>query len=490
MDYNRTPNGAVQSTVQTEGVEVIFQASNIRNERTGVHATISIGFRESGRGAVPLDEDTYNVGRREERERLVNGIYKRNALKAILESSNYDSARMSMDLMLFQRGLWQYEIGSQEAERRGGVTQRSFKPFVINPFVVDGGGTIIFAPPGRGKSWLGMMMCVTVDAGVDFFWPVQQGPALFVNLERSAESVDVRLGDINEALGLPRERPLLRLDRRGRSLPDVIDGIQRTVDKEGVKFVLVDSLSRMGYGNLIDNDPANKAMDALNSLSPASWAVLAHTPRGDESHTFGSQMFDAAADVTVQLMTDDKSKDDTLGIGLRVDKANDIRKGRGILQIALEFDDYGLKHIRKARDFEFLEISSQRKVSTAEQVNDFLRQSGKADAATIADELGIDRSTVAGILRNQEYYVNVGKEGRKTLYGLRDSLHNELLDDKSSNSSPTVQTISNTHNNNEVVVLEGTQSTFNTPDELLGIHETIGANSSTVRYVNDDEEIF
>ena len=85
---------------------------------------------------------------------------------------------------------------------------------------------------------------------------------------------------------------------------------------------MVDSLSRMGYGNLIDNDPANKAMDALNGLSPAAWAVLAHTPRGDETHTFGSQMFDAAADVTVQLMTDDKTKDDSLGIGLRVDKAN------------------------------------------------------------------------------------------------------------------------------------------------------------------------
>ena len=201
MDYNRTQSGAIQSIVETESLDIIYQASNVRNERTGVHATVSVGFREHGRGAIPLDEDTYNVGRREDRERLVNAIYKKDAIKEILLANGYEHARMSMDLMLFQRGLYSFEIGSQEAERRGGSNERLQKSFVIDPFVVEGGGTIIFAPPGRGKSWLGMLFCVTVDAGINSFWPVTQGPALFVNLERSADSVDVRLGDINQALG-------------------------------------------------------------------------------------------------------------------------------------------------------------------------------------------------------------------------------------------------------------------------------------------------
>ena len=461
MDYHRTQSGAIQSIVETESLDIIYQASNVRNERTGVHATVSVGFREHGRGAIPLDEDTYNVGRREDRERLVNAIYKKDAIKEILLANGYEHARMSMDLMLFQRGLYSFEIGSQEAERRGGSNERLQKSFVIDPFVVEGGGTIIFAPPGRGKSWLGMLFCVTVDAGINSFWPVTQGPALFVNLERSADSVDVRLGDINQALGLPRSRPLLRLDRRGRSLPDVIDGIQRTVEKEGVKFVLVDSLSRMGYGNLIDNDPANKAMDALNSLSPAAWAVLAHTPRGDESHTFGSQMFDAAADVTVQLMTDDKTKDNMLGIGLRVDKANDISKQRGITQIAIEFDNYGLKFVRQARGNEFVEISSQRKDSTAQQVMNLVRTLGKADAGSIAESIGVDRSTVSSILQNPEYFKAVGKDGRKVVYSIRDSV-NELLGITYPNTSFDDETISNTHNNNEVVVLEGQQELLKT----------------------------
>ena len=428
----------------------MYQASNIRNERTGVHATISIGMRIAGRGAIPFEEDTYNIGRRDERERLVNSVYKKGALSALLTEANYDSSTMSMDLMLFQRGLWEFEIGVQEANRRGGTTNRLKKRFVIDPYVVEGGGTIIFAPPGRGKSWLGMLFCVTVDAGIDKFWNVTQAPAMFVNLERSAESVDVRLGDINQSLGLPRERPLLRLDRRGRSLDDVVDGIQRTVKREGVGLVLVDSLSRMGYGNLIDNDPANKAMDALNGLSPCAWAVLAHTPRGDETHTFGSQMFDAAADVTVQLMTDDKSKDECLGLGLRIDKANDIKRSSKVLQVALEFDSFGLSLIRKAKDGEFIEISTQKKLSAAEQVATLLRQIGKADAATIADELGINRSTVSTILRSDSYTV-VGKDGRKVLYGVLDTKHNEVLEPNISNTSPTLPDISNHSHNNEVV---------------------------------------
>lgn len=416
MDYTRTVTGAIQSNITLTGITIIYQASNIRRERTGIHATISIGLRQDGHQAMPLDGDTYNVDRREERERLVNSIYKKAAFKTLLDAGEYDPTRMGLDLMLFQRGLWAYEVGTQEGESRSGSLQRIQKPFIIKPYVAEGSGTILFAPPGRGKSWAGMIWAVCVDAGIDTLWPVEQGPAFLVNLERSAESVDVRLGDVNEALGLQRERPILRLDRRGRTLPDIIDGIQRTIKKEGVSMVIVDSLSRAGFGNMNDNDPANKAMDALNSLSPAAWVVLAHTPRGDESHTFGSQMFDAAADVTVQLITDDKSKQDTMGLGFRVEKANDIPKNGVIQQIALDFDWMGLKSIRPAGRFEFPEIGAQRKVSTAEQINEFIQNVGASDATTIADGLGIDRSTVSRTLQSGPY--TPSREGKRVVYSV------------------------------------------------------------------------
>jgi hypothetical protein len=149
-------------------------------------------------------------------------------------------------------------------------------------------------------------------------------------------------------------------------------------------------------------------------------------------------------------MTDDKSRDDALGIGMRVDKANDIKKGRGITQIALEFDDFGLKAIRKAGDFEFLEIAAQKKTSATEQVADFLAQFGKSDAGTIAEELGIDRTTVAKILTNGKY-VSLGKEGRKVMYGLSDTRHNEVWEKEDIHSSEVRKSTPNHPYNNEVV---------------------------------------
>jgi hypothetical protein len=397
-DYQRLPDGVIAAE-NIGDWKVLFKAADIRRERTGIHATITIGVQQAGSEPVPLEEETYNVARRDERESLVRAIYKKDPLKAILLSVGYDDTRMGMDLMQFQRGLWRFETNAHAAERRGGATTRATRRFIIEPYVLADAGTILFAPPGRGKSWVGMLHAVCVDAGLGWFWPVTQVPTLFVNLERSAESVDV-----------------LRIDRRGRSMNDVLEGIQTTIEKEGVQFVVVDSLSRMGYGDMTANDPANKAMDALNSLRCA-WEVLAHTPRGDESHTFGSQMFDAAADVTVQLMTDDKSVDDTLGVGLRVDKANDIRTGRQPSQIAFEFDDRGLKAVRKAKSpHEFPEIASARKKSVAEQVREFMNNNVTSDASTIAEELGVAKSQVHTILNSGEY-VQVGKEGRRLIYG-------------------------------------------------------------------------
>jgi hypothetical protein len=278
-DYQRLPDGVIAAE-NIGDWKVLFKAADIRRERTGIHATITIGVQQAGSEPVPLEEDTYNVARRDERESLVRAIYKKDPLKAILLSVGYDDTRMGMDLMQFQRGLWRFETNAHAAERRGGATTRATRRFIIEPYVLADAGTILFAPPGRGKSWVGMLHAVCVDAGLGWFWPVTQVPTLFVNLERSAESVDVRLGDLNEALGLPRDRALLRIDRRGRSMNDVLEGIQTTIEKEGVQFVVVDSLSRMGYGDMTANDPANKAMDALNSLRcwPTPLAETSRTP--------------------------------------------------------------------------------------------------------------------------------------------------------------------------------------------------------------------
>lgn len=282
MTYERTESGAIQVSIPVEGTEhqIVLRAQNVRKERTGVHATVTVGV-----DGMILEEDTFNVERREDRTRLGNA-----ALKNPIIQDLAPRLKLILDheLLLFLRGLWDFEVGKNEPERRGGALTRTSPPWLVKPYILAKSGTILFGPPGRGKSWTAYAMAVMCDAGYQFFYdvPVDGAPAMIVNLERSAESVDARLGDINVTLGLPRERALLRLDRRGRKFQDVADSVARVVEREGVALVVLDSLSRAGYGDLNANEDTNRGMDALNGLGTA-WLAIGHTPRGDETHLFG-----------------------------------------------------------------------------------------------------------------------------------------------------------------------------------------------------------
>jgi hypothetical protein len=411
---NRTDAGIIEERRQIEGTDavLVFRALNVRKERTGVHAKITIGV-----DSMVLEEDTYNVDRREDRTRLANA-----ALKSALipDLAPRLKATLDHDLMIFQRKLWEFEVGTNVPVRRGGTLKRLPPPWLAKPYLLRKSGTILYGPPGRGKSWTAFALTLMVDAGHQFFYEAEEGPALIVNLERSEGSVDARLGDLNVCLGFGRERALLRLDRRGRKLADVFDAVANVVQAEGVVLTTVDSLSRAGYGDLNDNQDTNRGMDALNALD-TGWLAIGHTPRGDESHLFGSQMQDAAADIMVGLISEervDRLGKVTLGIGLKGTKANDVRVPP-LTIMAFEFDAIGLTAIRKARPGEFLTIENTgAALDVRGQVSAYLESEGAATATSIARDTGIARSTIATLLRNGPEYEGA-RDGKSVRYSLR-----------------------------------------------------------------------
>ena len=416
--YERTEDGAIRRSIPIEGtpLHLILIAQNVRKASTGVHATITVGI-----DSMILEEDTYNVGRREDRTRLANAATK-NPLVGDLKPRL--SLILDHELMLFQRGLWEFEVGANEPERRGGALSRSIPPWLLKPYLLEKSGTILFGPPGRGKSWTAYAMAVMVDAGYQFFYdvPPDGAPTMIVNLERSAESVDARLGDINVSLGLARDRPLLRLDRRGRKFQDVADSVARVVEREGVALVVLDSLSRAGYGDLNANEDTNRGMDALNGLG-TGWLAIGHTPRGDDTHLFGSQMQDAAADIMVALASEERTDQfgkTILGIGVKGTKANDVRRPP-LTILAYEFDEIGLTSIRKARPGEFLTIENASAESDVRgQVASYLRAEGEASATAIARDTGLVRATIAKVLSAGPEFEG-RRDGRSTVYRLRDN---------------------------------------------------------------------
>ncbi len=272
-------------------------------------------------------------------------------------------------------------------------------PLLCGNYVVEGGGTFLFGPPGRGKSTIGLLWAVSIDAGSDAIWPVSQRKVMYINLERSAPSMAKRLARANYVLGVEEERPLLMLNARGSNLGDLMETIRTAIARHSVEGVFLDSVSRAGFGDLNGNDVANKVADALNSLG-LWWVAIAHSPRGDDTHIYGSVMQDAAADIMVSLSSETTTNGAEMGIGMQITKANDQPVTGEIETIALGYDDGGIVQVRKTQSSEFGGIDSRRKLPLSESVREHLGRIGIDHAQHIADEIGKRRDEVSKLLNN------------------------------------------------------------------------------------------
>ena len=392
------------------GEQFTFSAESIRQERTGVHARVSILLDDQ-----VLSYDLFNVERDRERVHLAKSAWGR--LGEVVKKA-YPLSEIRLDLDDFCGRLWSAWLSRYRAEMMGGDPDIGPPSFLLEPYVPEGAGAIVYSPPGAGKSYVGLLQAVSIDAGCSTIWPVKQVPTLFINLERGTLSLKRRIGLVNLALGLEQQRPLLFLNARGRSLVSVMEAVREDIREYKVEMIVLDSLSRAGLGSLTEDTAANAAMDALNALCP-TWLALAHTPRADPTHIFGSQMFDAAIDVGVQLLSQ-RLNDGTLGIGLQVTKSNDTAIPP-LEKLALEFDQYGLSAVRQAKTHEFPELTAGRKVSMTEEVEQHLLDVGQATATEIALETGHQRAKISSVLQGSQF-IRFDRTPKGIPYGVKASV--------------------------------------------------------------------
>lgn len=401
MDYERDGRGGILARIRTsvdnnpsaEGLR--FIAHNVRPERTGVHARVTIAY-----GTTVLAYSAFNVERDEERVRLTNSAW--SSLGEVTRRA-YVKQDLKHDLDIFCLGLWDASLTLGSPQLMEGDAQPSRAQFLLEPYIIEGAGTILFGPPERGKSLTAMLMAVSMDEGLSDIWPVIQGTALYVNTERSAASMSRRLGQVNEALGLTRRRPLLFLNARGVPFPALIDRVGDAVQRQGVMCVFWDSISRAGVGPLIEDRTANTITDGLNGLGCA-WVAIGHSPRADDTRVYGSIHFDAGADVTVQQLAE-KGTGHRMGIGLQLTKRNDI-PDYPMQVLTYEFHpDWGLERVRKARAHEWPGIEGDERVPLGEAIVRCVALSGEMTAALIAEETGRPRTKVS------QYLAAAGRTG-------------------------------------------------------------------------------
>ena len=139
------------------------------------------------------------------------------------------------------------------------------------------------------------------------------------------------------------------VNARGRRLADIYDSVRTAVRRRETEVLILDSISRAGFGRLTEDTSANEIVDQLNSLCEC-WLAIGHTPREDGSHVYGSQMFDAGMDIGVQATPSETAS--WKAVGLRMTKANDIPIAP-LYVLGLRFGEKGLERSRSRRPRSF-----------------------------------------------------------------------------------------------------------------------------------------
>ncbi len=393
-----------------------YAAKDVRRERTGIHGYIRISLNW-----VSLASSNFNVEKDEDRVRLANSGYAHlDSEDHMLDRVEFPKNAFKHGLDLFCEGLWDETVGQDLGGWLAGNPEAKPAQRLLESYILQDAGTIMYAPPGKGKSYTAMAMAQCLQHGVDSIWKLTDTRTpLYINLERSERSMAARLPLVNRSLGLPLDEGMYFLNRRGRSLSDIYEAAKRTIELHGCDVVFFDSISRGGAGSMNADDVANRIMDMLNSLCP-TWIALGHSPRGDETHIFGSQMFDGACDLAVQLSAQTGSSGAATGIKLKVSKANDIPDGFTTTHV-FEWDETGLAGIRSSRNGEFAELESGKKLTIEEAC---LQSVAATDnhliiASIVAEAYGLNRSNVADYLSRSERWIKVRQEGHSVLYGLK-----------------------------------------------------------------------
>ena len=412
--------------------EIKYSSNFFKYQPSGLHATINIHYAEQNNDGVKICYNYFNIERLGERKTFSGDVHKE--IQAINSEAAiaYTRDAIRTDLGVFCELAHPAWLSQFQSELVSGDPDIPLS-YLIDPFLLDDAGTVMYARPGRGKSQTAMTMAVSVDAGINTIWPVRQAPTLYVNLERSARSLKRRLGQINEALGLNPSRPLRMLNARSRSLRDISAQIEQDVEQHNIGFIILDSISRAGMGDLNDNRVGQEIINELNRIidgKNASYLAIGHTSWGGDEpdgHIYGSIQQEAGADVMLSLRSTHHSKNKSqLGVLLNMSKFNDAPPKESPL-VVFEWDTFGLKSIEKGSIEDFPQLEKFQNRSENKWIKDYLLNHGPTSLTDLHNAMEKDdwtttSSTLSKLLdRDDDFIKEPGHRGKWKIHNRSNS---------------------------------------------------------------------
>lgn len=345
-----------------------FHASNIRSERTGIHARIALLA-----GDGELGYDTFNIEKITDRTRLANQAAER------LGDRKRWGALIRLRLDQFCSLVWPRFVQTDGPKVVVGRDLPAAK-MLLAPYVTDS-RTIFFAPGGSGKSWLALIWALHLHHGLTEPWrATTRTDVLYLDFEDTEDVFSSRLNQAARLLNCPAELPYYSAE--GKGLSDVWDVVRNHTERYAVGLLIVDSISRLGLGKLVEDGPANNGVNLMNRLG-VPWLALAHTPHHSGDHVFGSVHWENGARVVVKGESTQSPEDEGLiGLRLSITKANHIRRGQTTTW-ALRFQGDQLTEHRPAQASDFPDLSDTRPVR--ERIRDYLSSSSEADIEELCE---------------------------------------------------------------------------------------------------------
>ena len=360
------------------------------------------------------------------------------------KSFSLAAEKMQHELDVFCYEAWPAFNSRMKPEVGHGDSANNAVNFLAEPYVAEDMSHFLFGEAGSGKSWTALLLAVSINSGSNAIWNTQTAKVLYVNLERSRSSMLSRLEGVNICAGLAPDAGLLFLHGKGGSLVDIHDHIRDAVNNDGVEMVFlsgprqdhhVDSLSRAawcgarslpskslpGAGDLNENvHTANEIIDRLSNLVP-TWLAIAHSPRGDNSHIFGSSMYDNAADAVLRLTSEKEDQRGTRrGVLLELLKENDLKPTPPSMYV-YEYDHWGIKSVTGADPADFPTLAEAAPKSKDQLLREFV--SGEPNARTTTTEAakktGLNPTFVSRQFTKSGDYVLVNKDSHSKWYALK-----------------------------------------------------------------------
>lgn len=394
-------------------LEVTFLAQSVRRTATGPHAQIII-TREN---QFVIAHDTFNVTRSEDRRRLGKAAYDSLPDAKKLEVT-VDQMRHQLDIFCLYVGN-QYETARVQIERFDVEWRPPEKRFALWPYLLNDAGMILFAEPGVGKSFIVQAMAIALVTGsVQLFHITDIRSCLYINLERSRDSVGAREIAIYDALRIIRPRTGVEyIHARGAPLEQLRRRIKTWCNDNPDGVLFLDSVSRTsGTSSLKDDTTANSFIDTMNSFD-RTWVGIGHSPRNDSGHVYGSMFFDAGIDIAATL----KSVRVTDGrlVGIEVTKANDIKFPR-TEYYKMSFGEEGLTEIRRANSDDMAVMTDVKEIDIVDEIEQAINEqfAGSANVTNLSEYTEKSRNKIRHELttRKDRFEVDQSAEGHGTFY--------------------------------------------------------------------------